>query len=309
VIKRTGFWVPSAIALSLLVFGAVAVSATAFEPAVGPSDVNAEQHYTYLPLVLQEQPTCPVTSDNRYSGGTAFQFDQDDPVRPAYNHGGKNIELPGYVPNTDPDLQRELVDYGSGDPTRPPQLATLFDAHRVPTLSAFYRVNEWIYAPSPDPGQRGDPIASPPITALGMQTTPGEILHVPASGYDIGGGMEVIVLYADDDTIAFKYGREDSAGSPGYTLLIDNICIDPNLLALYNSLDDPAGPRYVYVPPENRPYAYDLPALTAGQPFGTAQDGEMVVTIVDTGAYQDTRSCNEWWQIRPGYAGSCPPAQ
>jgi len=138
---------------------------------------------------------------------------------------------------------------------------------------------------------------------------PGEILYVPASGYDIGGGLEVIVLFADEDTIAFKYAREDSAGSPGYTLLIDNICTDPNLLALYNALDDPAGPRYVYVPPENRPYSCDLPALAAGQPFGTARDGEVVVAIVDTGAYQDTRSCNEWWQIRPGYTGSCPRAQ
>jgi hypothetical protein len=274
--------------------------------------LNDELSSVYLPLVLREQPvgfTCPTTSDNQYSGGTAFQYDTDDPVRPAFNHGGKNIELPGYVPNTDPGLQRELVDYGSGDQTQPPQLATMFDPRRVPSFSTFYQVHEWIYASPPDPGHRGDPITRPPVTALGMQTTPGEILHVPTSGYDIGGGLEVTVLFADDDTIALKYAREDSAGSPGYTLLIDNICADPNLLALYDSLDDPAGPRYVYVPPANRPYSYDLPTLAAGQPFGTARDGAIVVAIVDTGAYQDARSCNEWWQIRPGYSGSCPPAQ
>jgi uncharacterized repeat protein (TIGR01451 family) len=247
---------------------------------------------------------CPTTSTHQYSSGTAYQYDPDDPVRPAYNHADKNLELRGYTPNTDPDLQRELVDYGSADPTQPPQLATLFSPNRVPAFSGFYQVHHWNWAPSPAPGTRGDPITSPPVTALGMQSTPGEILYVPTSGYNIGGGMEAIVLFADEDTISLKYARQDSAGAPGYTVHIDNICTDPNLLALYNQLDDPAGPRYVF--PNAR---YDLPILYDGQPFGTAQGTEIVVAIVDTGAFMDTRSCNEWWQIRPGYTGTCPPPQ
>jgi hypothetical protein len=137
-----------------------------------------------------------------------------------------------------------------------------------------------------------------------MQTTPGEGLYVPTSGYDIGGGMEVIVLFADEDTVALKYAREDSAGAPGYTVHVDNICTDPNLLALYNQLDDPNGPRYVV---SNA--LYDLPNLSDGQPLGTARDTEIVVAIVDTGTFMDTRSCNEWWQIRPGYTGTCPAPQ
>ena len=49
-----------------------------------------------------------------------------------------------------------------------------------------------------------------------------------------------------------------------------------------------------------------LPTLPAGKTFGTARATEIVVAISDTGSFMDPRSCNEWWQVRPGYAGSCP---
>lgn len=262
--------------------------------------------YVYLPFVAKPYTTCP-TMPTQYSSGTAYQYDLDNPVRPAYNHADKNLELRGYILNTDPNLQRELVNYGTDDPVQPPQFATLFNPPYVPALINFYQVHSWHWAPSPDPGSRGAPITDPPVTALGLQTTPGETLHVPRSGYDIGGGMEVLVLFADEDTIALRYTREDSSGSQGYTVHIDNICTDSNLLALYNLLDRPDGPRYVYVPPEHRPYSYDLPNLAEAQPFGTARSTEIVVAIVDSGSFMDPRSCNEWWQIRPGYSGTCPP--
>jgi len=257
----------------------------------------------YMPLVATS--TCPRTSSNSYGGGTAFQVEFDDPVRPASNHADKNIELRGYQPNPDPNLVLDLVDYGLNDPTPPPQFATLFSPNRVPAFIEVYQVRGWNWAPSPEPGSRGDPISNPPITALGLAVTPGEELHVPHSGYDIGGGMEVILLYADEDTVALRYGREDSAGAQGFTVHIDNICTDRNLLALYASLDSPSGPRYVYKPPHQRPYAYPLPNLATGQPLGTALDSEVIVAIVDTGRFWDPRSCDDWWQIRPGY-GACP---
>jgi hypothetical protein len=260
----------------------------------------------FLPL-LYAPPGCGDGTGESYRQGFAFQIELDNPVRLAGNHADKNLELRSYVPNTDPLLRRELVDYGSDDPTQPPQLATLFAPADVPSLTGFYQVHKWTWAPSPDPGTRGAPKTSPPVTALGLAVTPGRPIHVPHSGYDIGGGMEVIVIYADEDSVTLRYAREDSAGAAGYTLHIDQICTDANLLALYNTLDDPQGPRYVYVPPQNRPYGYDLPQLPAGQPVGTARGAEMVVAIVDSGAFMDPRSCNEWWQIRPGYNGSCPP--
>jgi hypothetical protein len=140
---------------------------------------------------------------------------------------------------------------------------------------------------------------------MGLGTTPGETLHVPASGYSIGGGMEVLVIFADQDTVALRYTREDSSASAGYTVHIDNICTDPNLLALYRALDAPDGPRYDYV--GRIQHSYDLPNLPAGHILGTARETEVVIAISDTGTFQDPRSCNEWWQIRPGYSGTCPP--
>ena len=135
-----------------------------------------------------------------------------------------------------------------------------------------------------------------------METSWGEALRVPRSGYSIGGepAMEVLVLYAEEDTVTLRYTRDDSSAPAGYTLHIDNICTDPNLLALYNQLDHANGPRHVYKPPEERPYAYLLPNLAESQRFGTARGTEIVVAIADTGSFQDPRSMNEWWQIRPG---------
>lgn len=258
----------------------------------------------YLPSVIKPpESVCPVTSGNSYSSGFALQYDRDDPVRPAYDHADKNLGLRGYVSNNDPGLIRDLRDYGSDDKTQPPQFATLFQPSRVPDLVGFYRVYDWKWAPSPDPGNRGDPAPNPEVTLMGLQTTPGEVLRVPTSGYDIGGGREVLIIFADEDTVALRYTREDSSGSQGYTVHIDKICTDPNLLARYNKDDDPDGPRYKYVPPSQRPYGYDLPNLPAGKAIGTAQGTEVVVAIVDSGTFQDPRSCNEWWQIRPGYGG------
>lgn len=256
----------------------------------------------YLPLAFS--PTgCPGISINTYSSGMVFQFDTDNPVRPAYNHADKNLDLRGYTLNSNTNLQRELVDYGSDDPTQPPQLATLFIPNQVPPFAEFYQVGQWAWASSPEPGQRVEPITTPKVTALSFGLDSGTTLYAPSSGYDIGGGMEVIVLYADENSLSLHYTREDSAAR-GYTIHIDQICTDPNLLSLYNSLDDANGPRYVF--PSG---GYNLPTLPAGQIFGVTGNNDMVIAIADTGTYQDPRSCNEWWQIRPGYNGSCPPQQ
>mgnify|MGYP006291722291 CR=1 FL=1 len=262
----------------------------------------------YLPLVTVYR-ACPDSSTNDYVRGTAYQYDQDNPVRPAYDHADKNLELRGYVPASDPNLRRELIQYGCDD-DKAPQLATVFKPARVPRITGLYQVHHWEWAESPDLGRRADPIAQPPVTALGLHAAPGETVYVPNSGYDIGGGMEVLVIFADQDTVALRYGREDSVGGPprdyvpggpGYVVHVDGICTDPNLLALYRDLDRPDGPRYVYVPPDRRPYTYPLPNLPSRHPIGTVPDGNVVVAVVDTGSFQDPRSLDEFWRVRPGY--------
>jgi hypothetical protein len=277
-----------------------------FAVALWGAAVRAEPQspfVAYLPIIFGPPlPICGNTTGQTYSQGPAFQFDQDNPVRPAWNHADKNIDLRGYDLHPDPSQKKELVDYGSGDPTQPPQLATLFSPHKVPPITNLYRINGWNWAPSPTPGTRGTPVTFPSVTAVGWATTVGEFIHTPTSGYDIGGGMEVIVIFADENSVTLRYTREDSGGSPGYTVHIDQICTDAALLALYNALDNPAGPRYQF--PSS---GYNLPQLPAGQPLGYAKGSEVVVAIVDSGMFWDPRSCNEWWQIRPGYGGSCPP--
>ena len=292
--------------MSLLIVVVSSAGATIYgQGRTSASEVSA---VAYMPLIFRSPP-CPETSNRHYAAGWAFQIELDDPVRPAWNHADKNLDLRGYTPYGSGTLQRELVDYGSGDPNQPPQFATLFKPARVPELIGFYQIGQWDWAPSPDPGERGAPISGPKVTALGLKAGRGEPIHVPSSGYDIGGGMEVLVLYADENSVTLRYTRDDSSGPAGYSVFIDRICTDPNLLALYRQLDDPNGPRYNFVPKKDRPYVYDLPNLPAGQAVGTVRDDEVVVAISDTGRFWDPRSCNEWWQIRPGYTGSCPASR
>jgi hypothetical protein len=290
------------ITLVCLIAGLVSITVCSVRADTGIGAVETAP-VAYLPLIVKS--ICHGVSSNQYIGGMAFQVEYDDPVRPAINHADKNIELRGYQAIIDPNVRRGLVDYGLNDPTPPPQFATLFIPYRVPSFMEVYQVSDWHWASSPEPGSRGDSVGSPPVTVLGLATTPGEVLRVPHSGYDIGGGMAVILLFADEDTVALRYGREDSAGAHGFTIHIDNICTDPNLLSLYATLDAPEGLRYVYRPPQQRPYAYQLVNLAAGQPLGIARESEIMVAAVDSGTFLDPRSCDDWWQIRPGI-GACP---
>lgn len=288
---------PMRLLLSLVLLFAFAAGANL------PSAAAGENVKVYLPLIFKPAvappPVCAPTSGNSYAAGGAIQWDRDNPVRPTAAHADKNLALRSYSSTNAPKV---LVNLGSDDPNQPPQLATLFNPYRLPTFSNTYRAHHWDWAPSPTPGTPGGPITDWPATVLGLATTAGETLRVPVSDYTIGGGMEVLVIFADADTIALKYTREDSVAQ-GYLVHIDNICTDPNLLALYNSLD--SGARYVYLGSPDHNVDYNLPNLPAGQVFGTARGGEVRVAVVDSGAFMDPRSCNEWWQIRPGHPG-CP---
>ena len=292
--------------------GLLAPVVYAADPLALPQATPTYTFTAHLPLILLDgvprtptptaTPVCPTTSSNQYATRTALQADSDDPVRPAWLHADKNIHLRGYVVNTDPGLKRELVNYGADDGNRSPQLATMFSPVRVPGLRSFYRVYNWNWSPSSEgPGTRGEPITVWPVTALGLApfrrgTKDSE------SFYNIGpGNITALVIYVDETSIAFNYHNRDSAGPYGYTIHVDGICTDPNLRTLYNQLDSAV--RNTYGGPG---YSYPLPALRINQAFGTAKGPETVVMIRDRGKFMDTRSCNEWWQIRPDYTGSCP---
>ncbi len=170
-----------------------------------------------------------------------------------------------------------MVDYAGNVDPNAPQLYTLFGNQRTPIFNAAYRVYQWDW----DCNCRGGPITKWDVTLLGMRTTPGEIIHLPVAGYDVGGGYGALVLYAEPTRLTLKYTREDNVVA-GYTLHLENICVDANLLALYRQL--------------NAAGRSELPALWPGQPLGRAPGTEIDAAIRDSGSFLDPRSRKDWWQ-------------
>jgi hypothetical protein len=233
--------------------------------------------YLYLPLITNPPTdTVPLTVCVP-TGETYGTLDPDDP--PASNvaqHPDMNLAVRGYTPTT---AYLGLVDYdGNIDPAAP-QLYTLFDDQRTPVFNAAYRVYRWDWTCN----CLGGPIMKWDVTLLGMETTPGELIHLPVAGYDVGGGYGALVLYAEPTRLTLKYTRDDNVVG-GYTLHLENICVDENLLALYEQLD--AAGRA------------ELPALFPGQPVGRAPGTEIDAAIRDSGSFLDPRTRKDWWQGR-----------
>jgi hypothetical protein len=114
-----------------------------------------------------------------------------------------------------------------------------------------------------------------------MGVTPGEVIYFPESGYSIGSGYMALVLYASEERITLKYTREDDVVE-GYTIHVENICVEPRLLSLYREKNDQGRGR--------------LPALGADQPIGRARGYEIGVATRDWGTFLDPRSRKDWWQ-------------
>jgi len=226
----------------------------------------------YLPLVSKLIDPCAPIPGASYTALSVLPPPTD---RPAAEHADLNLALRGYEPT---GAYLGLIDNTVSDPNAP-QLAGLFTDNRVPTFTHVYQVHHWDWSCN----CRAGPITNPAVTLAGFQVAPGEIINTPASGYDIGGGYQVLVLYASAERITLKYTREDNVVY-GYTIHVENVCVEPNLLALYQSWNE-AGRG-------------SLPALRAGQPFGRARGDEIQVAIRDTGAFMDPRMRGDWWQGR-----------
>jgi hypothetical protein len=193
--------------------------------------------------------------------------------RPPAEHADLNVKLRGWTPVGG---TLGLVDISGPTDDLAPKLHTLFPDDRVPVFVQNYAVHDWDWGT----GSPGDPIAAPEVTMAGFETTAGEVLEVPNSGYDIGEGLQVRVLYADDDSITLKYTREDNVVS-GYTIHVVGLCVEPTLRALY-AANDAAGRG-------------ELPALAGNQAFGRSRSGELLVSIRDSGSFMDPRSRKDWW--------------
>ncbi len=244
--------------------------------AVGAAEAvpyEGGDHHVFVPLVQGQPVGCEPIAGVTYS---TLDVDGDSTDRPAELHADLNLALRGYRVT---DAYRGLVDYDGPDDSKAPQLSTLFVDPHVPPFAMVYQVYDWDW----DCNCRSDPLAYPDVTLAGMGVTPGEVLRLPDSGYDIGSGYEALVLYATEERITLKYTREDNVVR-GYTIHVENVCVEPSLLALYRQWNSAGRGR--------------LPALRGGQPIGRARGGEIGVAIRDTGTFMDPRARQSWWEQR-----------
>jgi len=261
---------PLATGLSFLLFCAVCLPSQSPSHALGPLQIATRNSRLYLPIAVRSRICQPLPEQDYLS----LPPDPPGPTMPAEAHPDHNLEVRGYELA---DEYRGLVDYPQEHDPLAPQFSGLFTQPRLPRFAATYKVYDWDWGQM----QRGPLISNPPVSALGLQTIAGEMLHVPESGYSIGSDCEVLVIYAATDQITLKYTREDNVVY-GYTLHIDRVCVDPDLLALYRACDV-AGRA-------------SLPALRPRQPLGRALGQQIVVAIVDTGTFLDARSRADWWR-------------
>ncbi len=218
---------------------------------------------------------CPATSSATYA---AIPVTGARAAHPDAEHGDLNLALRGYSP-VDGTLSLIAIN-GPTDPDAP-QLAGMFGDGRLPTFGALYQARDWDWGCGAL-GCRGGELHDYAATVAALQASPGEPVRVPSRGPEIyGGGYVALVLYAEPTRLTVVYTREDSVAN-GYTVHLDEICVDPNLLALYQASN--AGGRG------------SLPAVHNGESVGVAGGGRVLVAIRDRGVFKDPRSRKDWWQ-------------
>lgn len=236
--------------------------------------------------------SCPTTSTQNYVSVTMLPPKTD---RPADQHPDLNLQIRGYVQTNE---FKGLVDQGDFFQPQLPQLYYMFADPSAHPIVNTYQVYDWDWLKM----QRGSPMNGYDVTLIGLAASPGEPIMAP--NYP---NLGPNVLYAYQNGLTLKwglYGNVDNVISQ-FTVHIDDICVDPNLLALYNKLNA-----------EGRD---QLPQLLPGrqQPLGYARTNEVKVAIRDTGEFEDPRSLKDWWwdkpsplptsTVPPGYSPSPSP--
>ncbi len=261
-----------------------------------PADVTPADpppYLVYLPLVRKDPLSC--YTGQTYYQGIAYRA-ETPPIIPAAQHPDKNLSMRSPYRDVSSTYPKGIVNLGSqAADSKAPKLYGLFSPVQYnPTVVTNTQVHNWNWATMQN-GAWLDPNACPvnfcpQVSLVWFQSAIGQPIYVPNSGYRIGGNpnMEVMVLFADSDQITLKFTREDTVAT-GYTLHIEGICVDPNLLALYQSLDqNGTGPRY-------NNSSFNLPNLMAGQAIGVAKGTSFGVAIRDVGTFMDPRNYPDWW--------------
>jgi len=237
---------------------------------------------TFLPIIQQAgTPVCPLTSSASFDlipieGGVAK--DHPPPL-----HADLNLSVRGY---SSTNAAKTLQDYPGGTDANAPQLAGLFNPNQFPGISTVYRVNGWDWGCGAPHGCAAGPITAWSVTMMGLNTSSGQPIYIPERGPEIyGGGYKAMVLYAEETRLTLVYTRKDSVVG-GYSVHLEGLCIDPNLLSLYRQQIDGDGWHITG----------NLPALRNNQAVGTASGSQLKVVIRDgSGSFMDPRSRKDWW--------------
>ncbi len=248
-------------------------------PTPTPLPVTATPSPTPVPATATPTPSgCPATSSAQFDLIPVIPASN---ARPDYLHGDLNFALRGFSIT---NATLGLVNYSGSSDANAPQLAGLFEPNAFPGMAAVYRAYNWNWACGTN-GCRGSIITDWPVTVAGLRTTPGQSLYIPERAPVIyTGNYKAVVLYAEAKRMTLGYTREDSVAF-GYAIHLENICVDPNLLALYRAQNNAAGYRLSGL----------LPALRENQRIGSAFGSEVQVAIRDRGAFMDPRSRKDWW--------------
>jgi hypothetical protein len=284
--RRTAVWALALVAVALLL---LAPDGGATEADAAPRPRSRTR--VYMPALRDETPPTPTRTPT--PPPTATPDPACPPTGQRYDIIPTDGRYSGAAPDVSPDLNltvrgwvtvseaRGLVDYGGETDPGAPQLYSLFADDRTPTFSSTHRVHDWDWTNN----RKGGVLTMWPVTLLGMATTPGEPIRLPRrNGSDIYQGTYYgLVVYAEKTRITLHYGRNDYV-APGYGMHVENVCVDPGLLAQYQQAS--AAGRG------------SLPALRNNQVFGTARGSEILVSIRDTGTFMDPRSRKDWWMGR-----------
>ncbi len=297
----TGTTIPATAIDQTVLTTTAATTNLAADIALEPAE-EAERDVKYVePYTSTDQVKPPPSVDPRSQVGSKLTcppesgaiFDlipiEGQPLadHPDFLHGDLNLSLRGYRPITEP---LTLVSYNGDTDPDAPRLHGLFEPNRVPQFSSVYQVNDWIWDTGKCAGNgrgcRGAPIDEFwPVTLVGLVTTPGELIYTPERGPQIHpGGYIALVLYAEAQRITLGYTRRDNVAA-GYIVHLENVCVDPNLLALYQAQKSSEGWHA----------SGFLPALRNNQSLGVAVDQEVQVAIRDAGSFMDPRSQKDWW--------------
>jgi hypothetical protein len=232
---------------------------------------------TITPTIPTSQTlaACPTSSGNQYA---TIPLEVADTAHPDNQHGDLNLALRGYVPT---NATLALVDLGAVG-SDPPQLRGLFADGRPPTLTVAYRVHDWDWGCGPHGCAKNEVVESAQVSAVAIATQAGERINFPSTNTEIyQGGYVAVVLYAEATRLTLAYTAAGTVAG-GYSVHLEGLCVDPNLLAAYQAGN--AGGRKA------------LPGLHKGEMVGVASGANMIIAMRSDGTFLDPRSQGDWWR-------------